>query len=111
MARPVKRLLCGLLLGAALAGGTTFALSAAEPAAAQQTTKVLTIIDISELHFNTQLDDKQDFAARVKLVDDKNDKLQLTVESEWTQAHSPLNLILQASLMETGGRPVTRRVT
>lgn len=41
---------------------------------------------------------------------DKNGKLQLRVESEWAQTHSPLALILQASLLETGGRPVTRRV-
>ncbi|HAU5562905.1 TPA: alpha-2-macroglobulin family protein [Serratia fonticola] len=47
-------------------------------------------------------------------VDDKLDesgKLQLNVESSWAESHSPLNLILQASLLETGGRPVTRRAT
>jgi hypothetical protein len=32
-----------------------------------------------------------------------------TVDNQWDQLHSPLNLILQASLLETGGRPVTRR--
>lgn len=98
MARPVKRLLCGLLLGAALAGSTTFALSAAEPAAAQQTAKVLTIIDFSELQldgaaalvltFNIPLDDKQDFAARVKLVDDKNGK----VDGGWELAQNGKSL-------------------
>lgn len=98
MARPVKRLLCGLLFGAALAGGTTFALSAAEPATAQQTAKALTIIDFSELQldgaaalvltFNTPLDDKQDFAARVKLVDDKNGK----VDGGWELAQNGKSL-------------------
>lgn len=47
-------------------------------------------------------------------VDEKLDaggKLQLKVESSWAESHSPLSLILQASLLETGGRPVTRRVT
>lgn len=35
----------------------------------------------------------------------------VAVESGWKDVHSPINLILQASLLETGGRPVTRRVT
>ena len=42
---------------------------------------------------------------------DSNGQLQLNVESSWKESHSPLNLILQASLLETGGRPVTRRAT
>ena len=42
---------------------------------------------------------------------DQNGKLQLNVESSWAESHSPLSLILQASLLETGGRPVTRRAT
>ncbi|ORM62954.1 hypothetical protein PRCB_08665 [Pantoea rodasii] len=42
---------------------------------------------------------------------DESGKLQLAVESSWAESHSPLNLILQASLLETGGRPVTRRAT
>ncbi|MGK3125732.1 alpha-2-macroglobulin [Candidatus Pantoea formicae] len=42
---------------------------------------------------------------------DESGKLQLNVESSWAESHSPLNLILQASLLETGGRPVTRRTT
>jgi uncharacterized protein YfaS (alpha-2-macroglobulin family) len=42
---------------------------------------------------------------------DESGKLQLNVESSWKESHSPLNLILQASLLETGGRPVTRRAT
>lgn len=42
---------------------------------------------------------------------DQSGKLQLNVESSWKESHSPLNVILQASLLETGGRPVTRRAT
>ncbi|MDF3008568.1 MAG: alpha-2-macroglobulin domain protein [Enterobacter kobei] len=34
---------------------------------------------------------------------------QVSVESQWQEAHSPLQVILQASLLESGGRPVTRR--
>lgn len=34
----------------------------------------------------------------------------LAVQSEWAQAKSPLQLILQASLQESGGRPITRRL-
>ncbi len=37
-------------------------------------------------------------------------KAQLNIASEWAGIHSPLNLIVQASLYEIGGRPVTRRV-
>lgn len=36
-------------------------------------------------------------------------KVTLSTESEWKNTHSPLRLILQASLLESGGRPVTRR--
>ncbi len=42
---------------------------------------------------------------------DAQGNAQLAVESQWGDVHSPLNLTLQASLLETGGRPVTRRVT
>ncbi|MGV3345018.1 alpha-2-macroglobulin [Enterobacteriaceae bacterium LUAb1] len=47
-------------------------------------------------------------------VDEKLDsggKTRLVVESRWAETRSPLNLIFQASLLETGGRPVTRRAT
>ncbi len=36
---------------------------------------------------------------------------EVTVASDWKDVHSPINLILQASLLESGGRPVTRRVS
>lgn len=35
----------------------------------------------------------------------------VAVESSWKDVHSPVNVILQASLLEAGGRPVTRRAT
>jgi uncharacterized protein YfaS (alpha-2-macroglobulin family) len=99
MARAVKRLLSGVVLGAALLGGaTTFTLPAAEPAATQQAVKVVSVIDFSELQldgaaalvltFNTPLDDKQDFAARVKLVDDKSGK----VDGGWELAQNGKSL-------------------
>jgi uncharacterized protein YfaS (alpha-2-macroglobulin family) len=34
----------------------------------------------------------------------------LTVASKWSAAKSPLKLIVQASLQESGGRPITRRI-
>ncbi|MFS2222056.1 alpha-2-macroglobulin family protein [Pantoea sp. B65] len=34
----------------------------------------------------------------------------VVVPSDWQEAHSPINIILQGSLLESGGRPVTRRV-
>ena len=41
---------------------------------------------------------------------DANGHSTLTVESTWAGAKSPLQLILQASLQESGGRPITRRL-
>ncbi|MGV8918237.1 MAG: alpha-2-macroglobulin family protein [Pseudomonas sp.] len=41
---------------------------------------------------------------------DANGELSLEVESKWSQTKSPLQLILQASLQESGGRPITRRL-
>jgi uncharacterized protein YfaS (alpha-2-macroglobulin family) len=34
----------------------------------------------------------------------------VTPENEWANLHSPLQLVYQASLQESGGRPVTRRI-
>ena len=34
----------------------------------------------------------------------------ITLDSQWSEAKSPLQLIVQASLQETGGRPIVRRV-
>ncbi len=41
---------------------------------------------------------------------DANGEAVLEVETEWAKARSPLNLIMQVSLQESGGRPITRRV-
>ncbi|MES2820766.1 MAG: alpha-2-macroglobulin [Pseudomonadota bacterium] len=41
---------------------------------------------------------------------DEEGKTRLEVETRWAEAKSPLNLILQASLQESGGRPITRRL-
>ncbi|UVE17221.1 alpha-2-macroglobulin family protein [Pseudomonas sp. LS44] len=41
---------------------------------------------------------------------DAEGKASLDVESRWKEAKSPLKLILQASLQESGGRPITRRI-
>lgn len=40
---------------------------------------------------------------------DSDGKTDVAVENSWQSAQSPLKLILQASLLESGGRPVTRR--
>lgn len=37
-------------------------------------------------------------------------KATLEIASQWAEARSPLKLILQASLQESGGRPITRRL-
>ncbi|KQB52500.1 hypothetical protein AQS70_14370 [Pseudomonas endophytica] len=37
-------------------------------------------------------------------------KQTLSIESQWSEAKSPLQLIVQASLQESGGRPITRRL-
>lgn len=36
-------------------------------------------------------------------------EVHVTYESQWSESRSPLNLVLLASLQESGGRPVTRR--
>ncbi|WP_369960034.1 alpha-2-macroglobulin [Pseudomonas benzenivorans] len=41
---------------------------------------------------------------------DEQGKARLAIDSRWTAAKSPLQLILQASLQESGGRPITRRL-
>lgn len=45
----------------------------------------------------------------MQLTLDEQGRGQVTTESQWKEVHSPLQLILQASLLESGGRPVTRR--
>ncbi|WP_442110047.1 alpha-2-macroglobulin family protein [Pseudomonas sp. NUPR-001] len=41
---------------------------------------------------------------------DANGKTTLSIESKWSEARSPLQLTVQASLQESGGRPITRRL-
>jgi uncharacterized protein YfaS (alpha-2-macroglobulin family) len=57
----------------------------------------------------TEEDLKQDLEIDASTLD-ANGELELSLESTWGKAKSPLQLILQASLQESGGRPVTRRV-
>ncbi|MDR0277106.1 MAG: alpha-2-macroglobulin family protein [Paucimonas sp.] len=41
---------------------------------------------------------------------DANGEATLSIASEWAEARSPLQLTVQASLQESGGRPITRRL-
>lgn len=45
-----------------------------------------------------------------ELTLDGEGRASIRVENRWSEARSPLRLILQASLQESGGRPVTRRL-
>ena len=57
----------------------------------------------------TESELKQDLEIEASTLDAQG-KLSLNVESSWAKARSPLQLILQASLQESGGRPITRRL-
>ncbi|MBJ3589629.1 alpha-2-macroglobulin family protein [Salmonella enterica subsp. enterica serovar Saintpaul] len=59
--------------------------------------------NIAEENLSRSLDE-------VQLTLDENGRGEVTTNSQWQEAHSPLQVILQASLLESGGRPVTRRV-
>lgn len=41
---------------------------------------------------------------------DAQGKTNLAIDSRWSEAGSPLQVVLQASLQESGGRPITRRL-
>ena len=58
--------------------------------------------DIAEQNLSRSLDE-------ASLTLDEKGRGQVTTSSQWQEAHSPLQVILQASLLESGGRPVTRR--
>lgn len=58
--------------------------------------------DIAEENLSRSLDE-------VQLTLDNAGKGTVSAPSQWQDSHSPLQLILQASLLESGGRPVTRR--
>ncbi|SUG64981.1 lipoprotein [Salmonella enterica subsp. enterica] len=59
--------------------------------------------NIAEENLSRSLDE-------VQLTLDKGGRGEVSAASQWQEAHSPLQVILQASLLESGGRPVTRRV-
>ena len=59
--------------------------------------------NIAEENLSRSLDE-------VQLTLDENGRGEVVTNSQWQEAHSPLQVILQASLLESGGRPVTRRV-
>lgn len=58
--------------------------------------------DIAEENLSRSLDETH-------LTLDDEGKGEVTTPSQWQDSHSPLEVILQASLLESGGRPVTRR--
>ncbi|WP_354690078.1 alpha-2-macroglobulin [Phytobacter sp. RSE-02] len=58
--------------------------------------------DIADENLTRTLDE-------VHLTLDEKGHGQVTAPSQWQETHSPLQVILQASLLESGGRPVTRR--
>lgn len=62
--------------------------------------------------FGAVVDDslKQDIDLDELLLDEDG-RAQIELDSQWSQVQSPLNLIVQASVLESAGRPVTRRVT
>lgn len=51
----------------------------------------------------------QDLELEETVLDAQGEVL-ISLESKWAEARSPLQLIVQASLQESGGRPITRRV-
>ncbi|MDD0977415.1 alpha-2-macroglobulin family protein [Pseudomonas fontis] len=51
----------------------------------------------------------QDFELDETTLDAEGDAT-LSIESKWAEARSPLELTVQASLQESGGRPITRRL-
>lgn len=58
--------------------------------------------DIAEENLSRSLDE-------VHLTLDNEGQGAVSTPSQWQETHSPLQVILQASLLESGGRPVTRR--
>lgn len=58
--------------------------------------------NIAEENLSRSLDE-------VQLTLDETGRGDISTSSAWRETHSPLTVILQASLLESGGRPVTRR--
>jgi uncharacterized protein YfaS (alpha-2-macroglobulin family) len=59
--------------------------------------------DIAEENLSRSLDE-------VQTTLDEKGHAEVTTASQWQDSHSPLQVVLQASLLESGGRPVTRTV-
>lgn len=59
------------------------------------------LADDESIHQDIDLDE---------LVLDEQGQTQIQLESQWQESRSPLNLIVQASILESAGRPVTHRV-
>ncbi|WP_434639304.1 alpha-2-macroglobulin family protein [Klebsiella sp. I138] len=59
--------------------------------------------DIAEDNLSRSLDE-------VQMTLDEKGHADVTTASQWQDSHSPLQVVLQASLLESGGRPVTRTV-
>ncbi|WP_045856316.1 alpha-2-macroglobulin family protein [Raoultella terrigena] len=59
--------------------------------------------DIAEENLSRSLDE-------VQMTLDEKGRGEVTTASQWQDSHSPLQVILQASMLESGGRPVTRTV-
>lgn len=59
--------------------------------------------DIAEENLSRSLDE-------VQMTLDEKGHGEVTTASQWQDSHSPLQVILQASLLESGGRPATRTV-
>ncbi|PWB29755.1 hypothetical protein DCO48_21655 [Pseudomonas sp. SDI] len=57
----------------------------------------------------TEQELNQDFELDETTLDDNGDAT-LSIESKWSEARSPLQLTVQASLQESGGRPISRRL-
>lgn len=60
--------------------------------------------DINEQGLKRNLDE-------IDLTLDQQGEISVAAPTSWQEIHSPAQLILQASLLESGGRPVTRRVS
>ena len=57
----------------------------------------------------TETDLSQDLELQEVTLDNAG-KATLDIENRWAEARSPLQLTVQASLQESGGRPITRRI-
>ena len=57
----------------------------------------------------TETDLSQDLELQEVILDNAG-KATLDIENRWAEARSPLQLTVQASLQESGGRPITRRL-